>query len=227
MTREVRAHPEDPLLEQYWRGRHLGPTGSVVGWDIRAVEAAYAYSDAHAPWWHRLERASVYRAHHWLEAYGPRACVRRMRARHERARRGWARSDVWSLDSYLSGVLAGTLRELADHLHGYPDAMGTVDEPEPDLTTPQSSQVMVLEGSAAHERWRAVLIEMAEGFEAWLHRNDTPGLAELPPPTPASASYDRQLSDWAKRCRAREDEAQRKLEHSLTLLARWFPHLWD
>ncbi len=37
-----------------------------------------------------------------------------------RARYGWAPRDTWSLDAYLSGVLAGSLYHLADNKHGAP-----------------------------------------------------------------------------------------------------------
>lgn len=38
----------------------------------------------------------------------------------QRGRRGWASHDTWSFDTYLSEVIAGGLRELAEYGHGYP-----------------------------------------------------------------------------------------------------------
>jgi hypothetical protein len=38
----------------------------------------------------------------------------------QRAHRGYADHDLWSFDLYISGVLAGGLRQLAARAHGYP-----------------------------------------------------------------------------------------------------------
>ncbi len=38
----------------------------------------------------------------------------------QRGRRGWADRDTWDLDSYLSEVIAGSLRHRADSAHGWP-----------------------------------------------------------------------------------------------------------
>jgi hypothetical protein len=48
----------------------------------------------------------------------------------QRGRRGYAESDVWSLDHYLTGVLAGALSRLAATGHGWP---GTEEFPTPDI----------------------------------------------------------------------------------------------
>lgn len=41
-----------------------------------------------------------------------------------RARYGWSPKDTWSLDSYLNGVLSGSLEHLAEHSHGAPCGYG-------------------------------------------------------------------------------------------------------
>ena len=46
---------------------------------------------------------------------------RRVKGWFQRANRGWADHDTWSFDWYLAGVMAGGLRHLAKHAHGYPD----------------------------------------------------------------------------------------------------------
>jgi hypothetical protein len=48
--------------------------------------------------------------------------------RRERARRGFSRYDVWSLDGYLAQVIADSLRELRLNGHGYPGTFNNQDE---------------------------------------------------------------------------------------------------
>ena len=49
---------------------------------------------------------------------------------HQRARRGWADCDVWSMDSWFCAVVPGMLRQLADNHHGAPICMFPEDKLE-------------------------------------------------------------------------------------------------
>ncbi len=60
---------------------------------------------------------------------------------YQRARRGYAEEDTWSLDGYLSSWLPEALRELKERNIGYP--AGLTDK-----------------------KWKETLEKMAEGFEA-------------------------------------------------------------
>lgn len=66
------------------------------------------------------------------DAWSPRPW-NRLWWRWQRSRRGWSDRDMWSLDRYLAGVIAGSLRCLRDTGHGYPIEM-TEDEWEQTLT---------------------------------------------------------------------------------------------
>lgn len=83
--------------------------------------------------------------------------LRRFRWLFVRGWRGWAPNDVWSIDWYLSGVLAGMLTHLADHHHGVPNAF---------LPAPLDATHEDLE--AADVIWTAWLRDKAAWF-AWYH----------------------------------------------------------
>lgn len=57
----------------------------------------------------------------------PKTLYRAVKRFIQRGRRGWADEDVWNLDHYLSGVIAGTLKHLADTSHSYPLQYGDFD----------------------------------------------------------------------------------------------------
>ena len=66
----------------------------------------------------------------------------------QRANRGYADHDVWSFDTYLAGVMAGGLRELAAHNIGHPcDFPGGADG------------------------WNAWLLDKANWLE-WYHKDE-------------------------------------------------------
>lgn len=73
---------------------------------------------------------------------------RRQRALVQRARRGWAEQDVWQLDRYLAGVMAGAVRHLAATGHGAPHDL-------------------------EDDEWRQTLDEIAGGFEDYSHAAET------------------------------------------------------
>jgi hypothetical protein len=66
------------------------------------------------------------------------------RTRWQRSRRGWADRDVWSMDTYLSGIAAEMTARLAATDHGWPDGR-----------------------FATYEEWTAYLCNLAERLGAW------------------------------------------------------------
>lgn len=87
---------------------------------------------------------------------------------------GWCPSDVWSMDTYISGVMGAMIRRMIGDDVGYPAQL------EPD-------------------EWTAILIEMAEGFEAWADH----------------------FSDIRN-----ESENYKKVQRSIRLMHRHFGSLW-
>lgn len=76
-----------------------------------------------------------------------------------RARYGWAPRDVWSLDNYLAGVLAGSLEHLAKTTHGAPFGY-------PNMTP------HVVESDTDHEKWEADLRRWAKAFHDYAEDED-------------------------------------------------------
>lgn len=84
----------------------------------------------------------------------------------QRAQRGWADCDVWSLDNYLSQWLPDALRHLKETKHGIPMAMFTDEEAsrqDPEGWTGPDDTAMERAGKV----WGTTLDKMIEGFEAW------------------------------------------------------------
>ena len=69
------------------------------------------------------------------------------KSRKQRGRRGWADSDAWSLDTYVSRVLSELLIHLRDTTHSYPAGL-------------------------TEDGWSEILTEMAQGFDRWASRWD-------------------------------------------------------
>ena len=87
---------------------------------------------------------TLYWFRHWLQ---PRTYWRPFLWLYQRATRGWADCDTWSLDHYLDEVLAEAIEHLRKHNHGYP----------PELT---------------EQKWDTILAQMVEGFKANLRVDD-------------------------------------------------------
>lgn len=66
-----------------------------------------------------LVRLWRFRHLRWHKLTHPRPW-QRVRYRWQRAARGWADCDVWSMDSYIARVMSAMLTYLADHNHAYP-----------------------------------------------------------------------------------------------------------
>lgn len=79
------------------------------------------------PWWK-----------HWLT---PRTYYQPFIIAYQRATRGFADCDTWSLDGYVANVMPKALQHLKDNTHGYPSGL-------------------------SEKRWAAILDIMIDGFNA-------------------------------------------------------------
>lgn len=73
-------------------------------------------------------------------------CQREGELLMERGRKGFNREDVWGFNTYLAGVIAGGVRELAEAGNGYPMRLSG-------------------QGDSGLRRWQAILHEIADGFQ--------------------------------------------------------------
>jgi hypothetical protein len=129
-----------------------------------------------------------------------------LKARHQRATRGWADCDVWSMDSWFMNVVPDMLRRLRDTPHGYP------------------SEFEHLGKEAGPKEWERILTNMADDLEAynrfddrWFGEDGTYTL-DLPPA---------QQTLQSKQCSVEEMEALRIVKRGLFDFWEWFYALWD
>jgi hypothetical protein len=73
--------------------------------------------------------------------FSPVELARAIKTFYQRGRRGYADSDLWSLDWYLLEILPSALKKLSQTTHSYP----------PNIT---------------YKRWQKTLGQMQSGFEA-------------------------------------------------------------
>jgi len=114
----------------------------------------------------------------------------------QRGRRGWADCDTWSFNNYLTGIIVGGLKRLKEDHHGCPgdlwDKKAVNDE--------------------CH-KWREILDEMIQGFEAYLAYSD-------------NIFYKRCI--FEKEIDLKQIENLReKYKRGMALFAEWFLSLWD
>jgi hypothetical protein len=119
----------------------------------------------------------------------------------QRAFRGWADCDWWSMDSYLIAIIIPMLKELKKHQHGYPGY-----------------------GQASTRRkWDNLLDQMIEGFEAGdrVARDDyymgtNADILELEPAS-------EEVKGWIEASK----KDQKIFYDKMKLFSRWFFALWD
>jgi hypothetical protein len=99
--------------------------------------------------WEVNRRPVFWHVHTGWEQHGVPTQWAHIKVMRQRARRGWADSDVWSLDSYLTDVITGMISNLRDNAHGYPGNLGGMPE------------------------WVDILNEIVDGFEAKRELNES------------------------------------------------------
>jgi hypothetical protein len=98
-------------------------------------------------------RGWPYKLHWWLGRHGPIQQLDQLEVFVQRGRRGWADRDTYDLDRYLSSVIAGSLRHLADISHGWPG---------------ESSEWPTF------EQWLTQLRDLADTFDRFCQWEDIP-----------------------------------------------------
>src|SRR5258708_1981831 len=132
------------------------------------------------PWWR-----------HW---FSPHTYYYWMKYKVQRAQRGWADCDVWSLDNYLAEWLPGALRHLKDTKHGVPMAMFDTAPEDIDETGNPTETAM----DKAVAKWDVTLGNIIEGFEAWNRMSDGLYEKELGEyPLPAIDDCNKPDPSWA------------------------------
>jgi hypothetical protein len=123
--------------------------------------------------------------------------LRRIKWFFQRGRRGWAHNDTWDLDSYLCSWMPDALRHLAEGVHGCP------------------AELYDKEDDDACHRWREILIQMADGFEAARRVVEDQNYTEV------DGEYDLEIS-----C-AKDDADREKFKAAIALFEKYFFNLWD
>ena len=130
----------------------------------------------------------------------------------QRGKRGYADSDVWDFDCYLSKVVLGGLKWLQKHKHGYPATL--------DPITGNFDYDM--------KRWEMILQEMIDGFEILnicIGGDDLNYGKYLPDDVKQSIETKMKINYPNLRFTTREEE--QKIDKSFDLLKQYFLSLWD
>ena len=182
------------------------------------------------PWFRRVYWA-IYRYFKNSPWGSPRRIYNETKFVLQRARRGWADSDTWSLDSYLDSWMPAALRHLKENKHGVPSCMFMPEDliSEEDWQGNPSDEGMV----RAQIRWNAIMDKMIEAFEASRRMSDGLYKAELgdyPLRRPSGVSVDaweavRENHFAASRLLTERD--QKIFEEGMALFVKHYHSLWD
>lgn len=86
----------------------------------------------------------------------------RAHMRWQRSQRGWSVEDTWGLSGHLARVIAGSVEQLIEELHGYPETGHWDDE-----------QDKYVEGPLTFEGWKQILQEIVDGMRVAERHFDT------------------------------------------------------
>jgi len=149
----------------------------------------------------------------------------------QRARRGWADSDTWSLGGYLDSWMPAALRHLKEHRHGVPSCMFVPEDliVGGDRQGNPSDEGMVRAGA----RWDVVMDKMIEAFEA--SKRMSAGiyeaeLGEYPQGRPSGVSIDAWEAVENSRFAATRlltERDQKIFEEGRALFVTHYHSLWD
>lgn len=92
---------------------------------------------------------------------------REIRWAHQRVTRGWDDRAVWSIDYHLAKLIGQLVRELIKDNTGVPMAMYTQEEIGQDRNGTSSEM-----DKEKEKQWKGILLEIAEGFEAYAENGD-------------------------------------------------------
>lgn len=149
----------------------------------------------------------------------------------QRAHRGWADSDAWSLDGYLDSWMPAALRHLKEHKHGVPTCMFVPEDSivGGDWQGNPSDEGMV----RAQARWDAIMDKMIAAFEASERMSDGIYEAELgdyPMGRPSGVSIDAWEAVKKSRfaaIRLLTERDQKIFEEGMALFVTHYHSLWD
>lgn len=182
------------------------------------------------PWYSRVYWA-IYRYFRHSPWGSPRRIYNETKYVLQRARRGWADCDTWSLDDYLDRWMPNALRHLKENKHGIPSCMF---EPE-DLISEGDWRGNPSDGGMvrAQARWDAIMDKMIAAFEASRRICDVlyeEELGDYPLQSPSGVSADaweavRESRSAAVRLLVERD--QKIFEEGMALFIKHYHSLWD
>lgn len=164
----------------------------------------------------------------WKHYLSPSTYYYYVKYKWQRANRGWADCDIWSLDCYLAEWLPDALQKLKQDKHGTPIQVFP-SEPEYLKTDGNANE---LGWKIAIQKWDDIMTAMIEGFAAKCRLDSHEHLRRL------TKDYNddwlienRQPSEKMKQIYAECDKleaADRKImEKGLSLFVEHFESLWD
>ena len=182
------------------------------------------------PWYTRVYWA-IYRYFRHSPWGSPRRIYNETKFFLQRAHRGWADSDTWSLDGYLDSWMPNALRHLKEHKHGVPGSMLLPEDliVEGDWKGNPSDEGMV----RAEARWDAIMDKMIEAFEASKRISNGIYEAELgdyPMDRPSGVSIDAWEAIKKSRfaaIRLLTERDQKIFEEGMALFVTHYRSLWD
>lgn len=127
-----------------------------------------------------------------------------VRTAWHRARYGWAPSDTWNLQDYLAGVMAGSLKHLAETSYGSPNGYPLTEG-------------ITAETPTNHELWKQDLLRWAEACREYaLDENDLYN----------DAVYDQMTPDY-EHIALIAKQRNEAFHHALKEMEPWFDSLWS
>lgn len=123
---------------------------------------------------------------------------REIKWKWQRMWRGWADSDVWSIDGWFLETMPGMLRLLRKKKIGYPAGLKSVKE------------------------WNKILAKMIDGFE--LRNRWECDYASI---VGDQNYYNFKDPVWRKKYDAKQKEVDKKFDEAMGLFHKWFFALWD